>query len=329
MAAVFLCVCHAAQRAKTFDEALGKASSDGVIVYCYGPDWNMRSTKLLETFWKSSATEAAAGNAVLVAVPFYENSYTPEARDAAHIRGRMQAPPFSVCPTLLFFDQKGRCYASMQGADYLGTDDACTEGVENIKKTLQHLRTQQSILDKARAATGTEKARLLSLAADLPIKHPPNLIQEIKTADPHDKQGYARRHEFDARKLMEELMRAQNGFLDPQTEPDYREIMKECEKIFKDEALKPRDRQAIYNLYIGQSRREHIQANKLKGLIRKVNKLDPETDYGKLSPTLMNLWGKLKYRPTTEERREAREEKKAKEKEKRDKKRHERHIEVN
>ncbi|MBR3695775.1 MAG: hypothetical protein IKL98_05985 [Akkermansia sp.] len=329
LASALLSASEAAQRAEYFDEALQKAGEDGVIAYCYGPDWNRRSVMLLNSFWKNAKTEEAAGDAVLVAVPFYENKHSEEAEAARGIQGRMPAPPFDVCPTVMFFDKNGRRYACLQGADYLGTDDACTLGVKNIKETICHLRTQKQLLAQAQQKTGEDKAKLLAQVADLPIQAPGNLLQDIKAADPKDKLGYARRLEFSALMFMYELLETKDGFLAPDFEPDYRKIMQKCEAVLKDEALRTRDRQAAYNLYIGQSQREHIQGNRLKGLIRKVNKLDPATDYGQLSPTLMNLWGNIKHKTTPEERRAEREKKKAKEKEKRDKKRQERHVEVN
>ena len=59
LGAALLSVGKAAERAETFSEALSKAGSDGVIAYCYGPDWNRRSVRLLKTFWNTpEAAEA-------------------------------------------------------------------------------------------------------------------------------------------------------------------------------------------------------------------------------------------------------------------------------
>ena len=107
-----------AQRAETFPEAVEKAGSDGVIAYCYGPDWNRRSVMLLNSFWKSEKLSEAAGDAILVAVPFYEDKHSAEASRHSHIGSGMPNPAFSVCPTVMFFDKNGRMYASMQGNDY-------------------------------------------------------------------------------------------------------------------------------------------------------------------------------------------------------------------
>ena len=324
LCALMVSVASAAQRAKTFDEALEKAGSDGVIAYCYGPDWNKRSVQLLNTFWNTPEAEEAAGNAVMVAVPFYERDSAKGAENAAEIRGRMPAPPFDVCPTVMFFDKSGRRYASFQGSDYLGSDDACSEGVKNISKYVQALRKQQELMEKAAPLVGQEKAKLLAQVADLPITQPDDLMEQLELADPTDKLGALRRNKFNALQFMYKQLDTPDGFLKPDFEADYQQMRKDCEAVFKDEALRNRDRQAVYNLLIGQSRREAIQANQLKGFIKKVNKLDATTDYGKLSPTLVTLWGNLKHKLTPEQRKAAREAKRAKAKEKKDKKRAER-----
>lgn len=314
----------AAQRARTFSEALEKAGADGVVAYCYGPDWNKRSVQLLKTFWNTPAAEQAAGNAVMVAVPFYERDTAKGAEEAAEIRGNMPNPPFAVCPTVMFFDKTGRKYASFQGADYLGADDECTEGVKNIAKYVQALRKQQELMAQAEGLVGQEKAKLLAEVADLPIEQPASLMQELELADPTDKLGAIRRNKFNALQFMYKQLDTPDGFLKPDFEADYQQMRKDCEEVFKDEAIRNRDRQAVYNLLIGQSRREAIQANQLKGFIKKVNKLDATTDYGQLSPTLVNLWGNLKHKLSPEERKAAREAKRAKAKEKKAKKRDER-----
>ncbi len=314
----------AAQRVETFAEALEKAGTDGVIAYCYGPDWNKRSAHLLKTFWQTPAAEEAAGNAVMVAVPFYERESAKGAEDAARIRGNMPAPPFNVCPTVMFFDKTGRLYASFQGADYLGADDECTEGLKNMRMYVEALRKQQELLAKAESLIGLEKAKLLIEVGKLPIKLPEDFVQQLELADPTDKLGGVRCHKFNALQFMYRQLDTPDGFIKPDFEADYAQMKKDCFAIIEDEAYDPRDRQAVFNLYIGQSRREAIQANQLKGFIKRVTKIDPNTDYGRLSVSLVDLWGNIKHKLTPEERKAAREAKKAKAAEKKARKRDQR-----
>jgi hypothetical protein len=260
----------------------------------------------------------------MVAVPVYERNDAKGAGEAASIRGKMPGPPFSVCPTVMFFDKSGRKYADFQGSDYLGADDECTEGVKNIAKYIQALRKQQELMAQAEGKVGLEKAKLLVEVGNLPITKPEGFMEQLELADPTDKLGGIRRNKFNALQFMYKQLDTPDGFLKPDFEADYQQMRKDCEEVFKDEAIRNRDRQAVYNLLIGQSRREAIQANQLKGFIKKVNKLDATTDYGQLSPTLVNLWGNLKHKLSPEERKAAREAKRAKAKEKKAKKRDER-----
>lgn len=321
-------VVQAAIRANSFDEALQQAGESGVIVYCYGPDWNKPSLRLLDSFWKTQAAEEAAGNAVMLAVPFYERNTAKGADEAPAIRGRMPGPPFGVCPTIMLFDKSGRQVASFQGTDYFGTDEACSEAQKNMRKYIEALIKQQELLKKAEGLVGQEKAKLLVEVGELPIAKPANYLQQLELADPTDKLGAIRRHKFRPREdVVYKLMDTTDGFLKPDFEPDYGEIKKTCEAIFKDEALRPEDRQAAFSIFIGQSRREAIPPNQLKGLIKKVQKLSPDSTYGKISPALADAWGSLKHKLTPEERKAAREAKRAKDKDKKAKKRDARRAE--
>ncbi|MGN0837023.1 MAG: hypothetical protein ACI4OS_06235, partial [Akkermansia sp.] len=107
----------AAQRVDSYDEALSQAGDDGVIVYCYGPDWNKRSVRMLDSFWKSPELEAAAGDAKLVAIPFYQGEDPTD--KAKSIKGAYKGPSFGVCPTVALIDAQGNVYAELPGTDYL------------------------------------------------------------------------------------------------------------------------------------------------------------------------------------------------------------------
>ncbi len=314
----------AAQRAETFAEALQKAGDDGVVAYCYGPDWNRRSVLLLRTFWQTPEAEAAVGDAVMVAVPFYERDDARGAGDAARIRGNMPAPAFSVCPTVMFFDRNGRKYAEFQGADYLGSDDACTEGINNMRIRVEAFRRQRELLAQAESQVGEARARLLLEVGELPIALPEGYLQQLELADPTDRLGGLRRHRFDPLKFMYEQLDTPDGFLKPDFVADLPEMKRACLAIVEDEAYSPRDRQAVFNLLIGQSRRDNIQANQLKGYIRRVTRIDPNTDYGRLSPTLMTLWGNNRPRLSSDERRAQREARRDRDRRRRDRERDQR-----
>lgn len=340
--AMGLCIAMAttfswgAQRAETFEEALSKAGNDGVIAFCYAPDWNRRSVKLLQTFWKSPAAEEAAGDAVMVAVPFFQDSSSKGAEAAPAIQSGLPPIPKGtcVCPAVMMIDKEGKLYAYLPGSDYLGNDDACTLGCKNIKEKLGHLRKRIELLAQAEPLTGVEKAKVLVQVTDLPIAQPEGIVEQIELADPTDKTGAVRRNKFSPLQCMYKLLDTTDGFLKPDYEADYGKIKEECEAVLSDAAYRTRDRQAVYALYVGESRRQLMAGgrptpNQLKGIIKKGMKVDETTDFGRLSPTLEKLWGGIKFARTSEQRKADREKKSEAAKNKKEKKRAERNAEKN
>ncbi len=288
--ALLLPTADAAQRAKTYSEALEMAGDDGVVVYCYGPDWNKRSVRMLKSFWENAATEAAAGDAVMVAVPFYQDDKAEGAEEAAAIRGGAKWPPSGVCPAVLLKDKQGNTYANLFGMDHFG-DEQGALGAENMAKKLAEFRQQRELLAKAATASGEERARLLCQVADLSIMAPKGIVDEIQLADPEDKTGAVRRCKHDAfYGFMYEQMETKDGFLAKDFTPNLTKISAACMQIIEDEAYRPVDRQAAYALLIGRSRAEGIQANKLRGYITKCGRIDETTVYGKMTPHLIEKW---------------------------------------
>lgn len=333
----------AAQRVNTYAEALEKAGDDGIIVYCYGPDWNRRSVRMLNTFWKNPETENAAGQAVMVAIPFYENSDHPKAAEAESIRGGFPAPPYGVCPTVVMLDKTGKAYAYLPGADYLGDEDG-EKARENMRSNLKKARRYQELAkqlgiwegDNQVAETGgvqgAERAKLIAEMIELQLYKPsgstdrqppytdPHLLHELELADPADKTGLVRRFKHVELQFRYKMYDTPDGFLKPDFVADLPMIKEECLKIVNDPAYRTYDRQSAYLAYIGQARREAMPSNQLKGHIKKMGEIDPTTVFGRGAAALHDLWGSFKTKRTPEQRKAERERRKQDAKKKKDKK---------
>lgn len=283
----------AAQRVKTYSDAAEAAGKDGIIVYVYGPDWNTRSNRMLHEFWDTPELEQAAGNAVLLALPIYQNEANKELDNGVDIKGRLRLPGFSYCPRVVMLDEDGEIYADLHGTDDLG-DIRGAEGLANIKKNLDLLRQRNAILEEADHEENEARARLLSKAADLPIKPQADIVERIRMADPHDRTGCLRRHEFNPREFLYQEMDTKDGFLKPGFTPDLNAIKHHCTRVFNDTAYKVEDRQAAYNLLIGITRQNGIVAQRLKTLIRANMRVGPETRSGKAGAHILTLWGDAK-----------------------------------
>lgn len=284
---------EAATRVKTYSDAKKTAGPDGIIVYVYGPDWNTRSNRMLHEFWDTPELEQAAGDAVLLALPLYQQEDNKELDNGVDIKGNLRLPGFSYCPRVVMLDEDGEIYADLHGTDDLGGYKG-EAGLAAIKKNLDLLHQRNAILEEADHEENEARARLLSKAADLPIKTPSGLIESIRMADPTDKTGCLRRHEFNAREFLYKEMDTKDGFLKPTFVPDLNAIKQHCTRIFSDTAYKVEDRQAAYNLLIGITRQNGIVSQRLKTIIRANMRIGPETRSGKAGEHILTLWGDAK-----------------------------------
>lgn len=317
------------RRAASFREALEAAGDDGVAVYCYGPDWNLRSARMLKSFWQTPELEAATGNAILVAVPYYEDPTDAQKDESDTASAGMRPPPFGVCPTVMLFDKDGVKYADLTGCDNLGDEQSFAIGYNNLREKMDAMRRRRVLMEKAENTSGAEKARILNEVAELPITPPPNLVEMIREADPGDQSGMVRRNTFKALDFLYEQMGTKDGFLSPDFVVDFRKLEAACLKVAKDETLRPEDRQAAYLLLIGASRRQEITGPKLRTIIQACAKIAPNSKYGRLSGFLTEKWVPLKFSHTSEERSKQRKQEREKNKERKEKERDEKRAAKN
>ena len=289
------------RRAASFVDALEAAGEDGIAVYCYGPDWSVRSTRMLKSFWNTPELEAATGKAILLAVPFYEDPTDAQQQEHDNAAmGGVSAPPFGVCPTVMLYDKDGVKYATLTGSDDLGQEGDFSIGYQKLREKIAALHKRDELLGKAASLAGVEKAKVLNEIADLPISPPSGLVAMIKEADPADHSGMVRRNTFSALGFLYEQMHTKDGFLSPDFIVDFKAMEAACMKVIKDEALRPEDRQAAYLLLIGQNRRMDNTGPKLKALIAACAKLAPKSRYGILAPGLIDHWVPLKNTKSSE-----------------------------
>ena len=308
------------RRPETYQEALSAAGDDGIIIFCYGPDWNQRSLRMLQSFWMKANLEKITGQAQLLAVPIYESPNQAQADEQRRITAGMPSIPFSVCPTIMLVDKDGNMYANLPGMDFLGDEDG-TAALNNITQKLQMHRKMLELLQRAGTLQGVEKAKVLGEVAELPIQKPADLLDMIKEADPSDSTGLARRNEHSALQFLYQQMDTKDGFLKADFHTTLHDLMQETMKIVNDTALRPEDRQAAYCLLIGQARREEGGSKRMKAMIAACMKIDPKSFYGRAMSQLAVLWGNERANETSDERRARRAKEKDDEKKRRQRER--------
>ncbi len=308
---------HAAERVETHSEAVPKIGADGLIVYCYGPDWNRRSVRMLETFWARPDLMTAAGEAVLLSVPYYERPPTAEELgenviSPSEVRGSLPKPPFDVCPTVMMFDSEGRLYATLVGFDGLG-DETGTAGIENIKKNLELLRKRDEMMATAKTMpAGAERSKILIAASELGIAPPREAKTMLNESDDAESKKMLSYFEHDALQFMYQQLDTTDGFLKEDFIEDVAVIRKASTQIFKDENYRPMDRQAAYNLYLGAMRRDGTAGSRLRTPIRNNMKVGEGTLYGKAMAGLVKEWGEMdRVRKTSEQKKALRDKERA------------------
>ncbi len=285
----------AAQKASTFEDALKKAKDDGIVAYCYGPDWNMRSVNMLTSFWKNKLTEKACGDAVMIAIPFYQRPTPANLKEQNKIQGSFRRRrinhDFRGFPAVCMMDRSGRVYAQLCGTDYLGTeDDGHALGIENIAQKLELFRQQRELLAKAEKAQGIEKAKLLGEAATLDIYAPDGIANTIKSLDPQDQTGYHKRLTYDAFHFNEKANAFSGSDQDASKAMTPEETEKELQALLKHPTLSPLQKQESYAVYIGRLRKAGADKAVIAKQVKAMHDLDPESMYGRITPHLLEMW---------------------------------------
>lgn len=288
-------VLPAAQKANTFEDALKKAKDDGIVAYCYGPDWNMLSVNMLTSFWKNKAVEKACGDAVMIAIPFYQRPTPANLKEQNKIQGSFQRRrinhDFRGFPAVCMMDRTGRVYAQLCGTDYLGTDeDGHALGAKNIADKLALFRQQRDLLAKAEKAQGIEKAKLLGSASALDIYPPDGMAKTIKQLDPQDQTGYYKRLTYDAFHFNEKANAFSGSDQDASKAMTPQETEKELQVILKHPTLSSLQKQESYAVHIGRLRKAGADKAVIAKQIRAMHDLDPESMYGQITPHLLEMW---------------------------------------
>ncbi len=184
----------AAFSAKTFAAAQKRDPKDGILVYFYGPDWDVRSTKMLKTLWENPEIKKACGDSAVLSFPVYQDPNEKQKKNAKIIREGMKIPHIFSYPAIVMYTSEGQKYYIIQGDEIF---EETGKVAETIKAKLKLYREQKAILKKAERAKGLEKAKLYGEAMLEGIDYPQDALKVIKANDPTGELPYAKRLEFD------------------------------------------------------------------------------------------------------------------------------------
>ena len=181
-------------------------------------------------------------------------------------------------PAILFYEDVGRHYASIQGTDLMRADTAKVAAL--IQEKLAAKKEQDAILKQANAATDpAEKSRhYLASTRVNGIHWPGGLQQAMQNANPEDKGGY--------RSALHFGFGIQNG-------ESIESLTKRLDDVLANDLLTPWQKQNACAVAIGHIRRS--MGTRAGGqLITKyaaiMHKLDPNSALGLSGPVVMRDW---------------------------------------
>ena len=297
------CSAKAAQCAANYEQASALAPKDGYLVFAYAEGWDKFSKALCMKLMKEPAILRAAGDSVLMLMPVRECPTKEQSEQLKAHMGKLGVKEAESYPAILMFGPGGRHYATLCGPDVIrSTPD---ELAAKISKRLSALRSQNKLLDEARAAKGVEKARLLGAAARVEgISFPEDTLKQLKAADPKDESGYVRSMEFKPwnyteallkKTLDEDTLRKLKGQPDEASQKNRLEmemILKELDAKIADPAYTNAQKQVFCANAIGTLHRKGdvTDAAKIKEYAKRMEELDPSSTLGKSASHVVKAW---------------------------------------
>lgn len=277
-------LCLPAQAAKqypNFEAAKAKVTSAGYIAFIYPADWDRYGEKLCRTLIADPEIRKAAGDAALLLVPIYQNRNEANNAKANKARGSLGIPGDMAditFPALLFYEEGGRQYASIQGTDLVRANTA--EVAALIQQRMTAKKEQDALLKKANAATTpAEKSRYyLESSRVSGIDWPGGLRNAMQKANPNDEGGY---------------LAALNYGFGIQKDESIESLTKRLDEVLANELYTPWQKQRACAVAIGHIRRS--MGTRAGGpLISKygnaMHKLDPKSSLGLAGPVVARDW---------------------------------------
>ena len=279
-------VAPAAQEYASHESASKAVTKDGYILISYAKGWDRFSEPHCKKILAAPEIMEACGDAAIVLAPIYQYATPDERKTQNAVWGELAIPranSMNTYPCILMYDQKGYLYGRVQGEVLLrGT---MKEIAAEVKTKLEHKHKQEEIMEKAEAASGVEKAKLIAEAcAFSDIERPDGYLEMVKAADPSDQSGMIKRLTFYPWGISEQHFGEKAPELD--TEP----FLTKMEAMAKDPVYTPEQQQFFYAQCIGQLRRKGGEAARIKRYAAEMKKLAPDSHLGVSADQAVKVW---------------------------------------
>ncbi len=170
-------------------DALKGAKADGIMVFHYAADWDRYSKRRCDELMQDASIAKAAGSAVYMLYPAFEDPTDAQKKQLEKLRDKIQIVRPLTYPAIQMFNAQGYRICNIEGRDITATENADIAKIVAAK--LDAYKQQTALVNKANAANGVEKAKLMGQACRIEgIQYPENALKIIEEADPEDKSGY-------------------------------------------------------------------------------------------------------------------------------------------
>lgn len=280
----------AVQHADNYEASKALVQEDGYILFAFAEDWDTYSKRVCEKLMAADEVVKAAGNAVFMRVPI--PNYMTEERKAADKErfGPLQVADAPNYPAILLLNKEGKHYATITGPFMRKAQPKVV--AEKIRTCIAGYKKQAELLERANAAQGVEKARLLGEATLIPDINPPgrpaNIYNQITKLDPNDESGYVHKLR-DPWSFVGEIVGIERS---KDADKGWEVAMKKVEEYLNDPAYTPEQQQVLHALAAGLLHRHGTvkDADEIRRHARAIHTLVPDNYLGKSGPIAERQW---------------------------------------
>ncbi len=265
---------HTAQagKARSLEDAYGKARDKAIMVYCYPANFNVSMEDHQKEFMKRRKLIKGLSGLTYLELPIFQNPDKKEKKEEEKALGKAGVPGriYSLpCVIILDKDKNMRGFIR---------DGKTMESVELANKELKELidifEEQQKLLSKAERARHGKKGEYVAEAEDLGegrnLFVPATAKAAAKAADTANKEGYADRNSLSFEEVLPDLDKTENNG----------EATQLIRGMMKRGKYSKTQQQELLCMLTGHLRRNGASKSELRALYQEMNKINPKSVYG-------------------------------------------------
>lgn len=266
--------CQTAQAAKarSLEDAYGKARDKAIMVYCYPANFNVSMEDHQKEFMSRRKLIKGISGITYLELPIYQNPDKREQKDAAKSLGKAGIPGrIYNLPCVIILDKDKNVRGFIRDGKTMADVELANK---ELKELIDIFDEQQKLLSRAERARRGKKGEYVAEAEDLGegrnLFMPPSATAAAAAADGGNKEGYAARYSLSFEDVLPDLDKTEsNG-----------EATQLIRGMMKNGKYSKTQQQELLCMLTGHLRRNGASASELRGLYQEMNKINPKSVYG-------------------------------------------------